>query len=88
MMKILVDKLPASPSECRFHEGKVSDRLPIGKNWIDGCAHSRDRNFQCKIGQEGFDCPYYKEFKAESVEVKYVSEDTFCEKRVPVELKE
>lgn len=87
-MRILVDKLPESPRECRFHEGKVSDRLPSGENWIDGCANSRDRNFQCKIGQPGFECPYFKEFKAEAEKTIRVDEKHSLLETFPVKLKE
>lgn len=84
-MKILVDKLPESPTECRFHEGKFSDRRPSAENYIDGCAHSSDRNFECKIGQEGFECPYYREFKA-VYETGGVAGNPHIVKRVPIKL--
>ena len=60
-MKILVDELPETWHQCPDHVVNYCDSRPIGENLINGCKKA-NRNFECKIGEPGFVCPYYAEF--------------------------
>ena len=63
-MKILVDRLPESWQQCPEHTVGYHDMRPVGENMINACKKHPSRNFECRIGEPGFECPFYLEFHA------------------------
>jgi len=75
-MKFIVTEMPSKPDDCFFY--KVSPDTRKGE-----CGISRNRD-TCKIGEDGFTCPYLQKFKANMKE--QIQQNTF--KVVPITLEE
>ena len=76
-MKLLVDQLPNFPEECMMHT--------IKETCIHTCRLTDDLYFECKIGTEGFECPYLRRFKANAIE-HFLSGNAKLSRTTPVEL--
>lgn len=63
-MKILVDKLPEIPTECPECRLEVPTESQNKEILVPICMKIPNKPLVCKIGQEGFSCPIYREFKA------------------------
>lgn len=79
-MKFIVDELPETHEECPLSTLKVTH--------IPTCKISEDLYFECKIGQEGFECPYLMKFKAHAYKQIYQGDSVVGVSDTPVYLKE
>ena len=82
-MKILVNELPKTPKECLFNYHHPGTR--------QGCcklSETSDTFETCKLGTEGFKCPYLKEFNGEAVNYHTLIDGTVTGyTKIPIELK-
>lgn len=86
-MKILVDEMPSKPEECLeslpIEEPSIHQQV-LGDN--HKCGKCKDRELVCSIGEEDFECPYYREFKATAGKYVYQRDAVVGEIRYPVHL--
>ena len=87
-MKMLVDKLPDDPKSCPEHRLTQDPKRPSDDCTINGCAHTLDRSFECRIGEKDFRCPYYREFSAVAKRYHYEGNATVGVTRIHVSLED
>lgn len=82
-MKILVDELPKTPSECIFYTDNNSDRMKE-------CILKKDKLVvdKCYCNESTKNCPFLREFKAVSKETIRQVGNSRTVRSVPVELEE
>lgn len=79
-MKFIVDELPSTPEECHMNTLK--------ETCIPTCRLSDDLYFECKMGSEGFECPYLRKFTATAFKHIYCGDSVVGENKMPVYLGE
>ena len=83
-MKIIVDEMPKNSHECSFSR-YFND---LYTRHIDGCLLSKEPFFECKMGNEGFECPHLMKFKAHAFKHHYQGDSVVGATDIPVYLGE